>query len=280
MSLRCVFAIVLANVLAAVLAGCAGTPLEPLPPLKLQALEAETQGARRFEQGRFDVAVAQFKEAQRLSRSLDDDAGLTRNLEHQARSELAAGLPQAAQATLASVPAAQRSISTGLLQAQAALALQDNAAANTTLQELRARCQACAQSAAMSVLQARLALAQAQPAAAEKLLQATLKPLAEQQEQRELAHVWRLLAQAQTLQQRHAEALASAQQALSLDRALGLPDKIAADWQLMAQVHVARNNTGDAAQARMAYARARTVAQAANLQAVVAQIDQSLKEMP
>lgn len=280
MSLRCVFAIVLANVLAAVLAGCAGTPLEPLPPLKLQALEAETQGARRFEQGRFDVAVAQFKEAQRLSRSLDDDAGLTRNFEHQARSELAAGLPQAAQATLASVPTSQRSISTGLLQAQAALALQDNAAAHTTLQELRERCQACAQSAAMSVLQARLALAQAQPAAAEKLLQPTLKPLAEQQEQRELANVWRLLAQAQTLQQRHAEALASAQQALSLDRALGLPDKIAADWQLMAQVHLARNNTGDAAQARMAYARARTVAQAANLQAVVAQIDQSLKEMP
>ena len=262
------------------LVGCAGAPSAPLPPLKLQALEAETEGARRFEQGRLEVAVAHFKEAQRLSRSLDDEAGVARNLEHQARSELAAGLPQAAQATLATISIAQRSISTDLLQAQAALALQDTAAANTTLQDLRARCQACAQSAAIAVLQARVALAQSQADVAEKLLQPTLKPLADQQEQRELANAWRLMAQAQALQQRHAEALASAQQALSLDRALGLPEKIAADWQLIAQVHLARNNTSDAAQARMAYARARTVAQAANLQAVVAQIDQSLKEMP
>ena len=280
MSLRCVFAIVSANVLAVLLAGCAGAPSAPLSPLKLQALEAETQGARRFEQGRFDVAIAQFKEAQRLSRSLDDEAGVARNLEHQARSELAAGLPQAAQITLATISIAQRSISTGLLQAQAALALQDTAAAHATLQDLRARCQACAQSAAIAVLQARVALAQSQADVAEKLLQPTLKPLADQQEQRELANVWRLMAQAQALQQRHAEALASAQQALNLDRALGLPEKIAADWQLIAQVHLARNNSSDAVQARMAYARARTVAQAANLQAVVAQIDQSLKEMP
>jgi hypothetical protein len=125
-----------------------------------------------------------------------------------------------------------------------------------------------------------VALAQSQADVAEKLLQSSLKPLADQQEQRELANAWRLMAQAQALQQRHAEALASAQQALNLDRALGLPEKIAADWQLIAQVHLARNNSSDAVQARMAYARARTVAQAANLQAVVAQIDQSLKEMP
>jgi tetratricopeptide (TPR) repeat protein len=262
------------------LVGCAGAPSAPLSPLKRQALEAETQGARRFEQGRLEVAVAHFKEAQRLSRSLDDEAGVARNLEHQARSELAAGLPQAAQITLATVSIAQRSISTGLLQAQAALAVQDTAAANITLQDLQVRCQTCAQSAAIAVLQARLALAQSQADVAEKLLQPTLKPLADQQEPRELANAWRLLAQAQALQQRHTEALTSVQQALSLDRALGLPERIAADWLLIAQVHLARNNPSDAAQARVAYARARTVAQAADLQAMVAQIDQSLKEMP
>ena len=205
----------LSGLMALVLAACAGAPPAPLPPLKLQALEAETQGARRFEQGRFEVAIAQFQEAQRLNRSLDDQVGLARNLEHQARSELAAGLPQAAQATLASIPIAQRSISTSLLQAQTALALPDLAAAQTVLQDLRARCQACPQAAAVAVLQARLALAQSQPDIAEKLLQPTLKPLADQQEPRELANAWRLLAQAQGLQQRHTQALASAQQALS-----------------------------------------------------------------
>ena len=255
--------------------GCASAPA-PLPPLKLQALEAETQGARRFEQGRFEVAITQFKEAQRLNRSLDDEVGIARNLEHQARSELAAGLPQAAQATLATISIAQRGINTGILQAQAALGGQDFAAANTTLQDLRARCKACAQTAAIAVLQARVALAQSQADVAEKLLLTTLKPLAEQDEQRELANAWRLLAQAQAQQQRHTEALASAQQALSLDRALGLPDKIAADWMLIAQLHTPR----DAALARSAYTRAREVAQAAQLQAVVTQIDQRLKEIP
>lgn len=263
------------GVFISTLMGCASAPA-PLPPLKLQALEAETQGARRFEQGRFDVAITQFKEAQRLNRSLDDEAGVARNLEHQARSELAAGLPQAAQATLATISIAQRSISTGILQAQAALSLQDFAAANITLQDLRARCKACAQTAAIAVLQARVALAQSQADVAEKLLLTTLKPLAEQDEPRELANAWRLLAQAQAQQHRHTEALACAQQALSLDRALGLPDKIAADWMLIAQLHTPR----DAALARSAYTRAREVAQAAQLQAVVTQIDQRLKEIP
>ncbi len=263
------------GVLISTFTGCASAPA-PLPPLKRQALEAETQGARRFEQGRFDVAITQFKEAQRLNRSLDDEAGVARNLEHQARSELAAGFPQAAQATLATISIAQRSISTGILQAQAALGVQDFAAANTILQDLRARCKACAQTAAIAVLQARVALAQSQADVAEKLLLSTLKPLAEQDEPRELANAWRLLAQAQAQQQRHTEALASAQQALSLDRALGLPDKIAADWMLIAQLHTPR----DAALARSAYTRAREVAQAAQLQAVVTQIDQRLKEIP
>ena len=262
------------GLLISTLAGCASAPA-PLPPLKLQALEAETQGARRFEQGRFDVAVAQFKEAQRLSRSVDDETGVARNLEHQARAELAAGLPQAAQATLARIAMAQRGIGTGLLQAQAALALQDVATAHATLHDLRARCNGCTQAAAISVLQARVALAQSQADVAEKLLLSTLKPLTEQNEPRELANAWRLLAQAQA-QQRPTEALVSAQQALSLDRALGLPDKIAADWMLIAQLHAPR----DIALARHAYARAREVASAAGLQAVVTQIDQRLKEIP
>lgn len=263
------------GVLISAFTGCASAPA-PLPPLKLQALEAETQGARRFEQGRFEVAITHFKEAQRLNRSLDDEAGLVRNLEHQARAELAAGSPQSAQSTLASISIVQRGVGTGLLQAQAALALQDVATAHATLQDLRSRCNACAQTAAISVLQARVALAQSQADVAEKLLLSSLKPLAEQNEPRELANAWRLLAQAQAQQQRHTEALACAQQALRLDRALGLPDKIAADWMLIAQLHTPR----DAALARSAYARAREVAQAAQLQAVVTQIDQRLKEIP
>ena len=270
-----VMPLLVTGMLISTFTGCASAPA-PLPPLKLQALEAETQGARRFEQGRFEVAVAQFKEAQRLNRSLDDQAGVARNLEHQARAELSAGSPQAAQATLASISIAQRSINTGILQSQAALALHDVATAHATLQDLRARCNGCAQTAAIAVLQARVALAQSQADVAEKLLLASLKPLAEQDEPRELANAWRLLAQAQALQLRHTEALACAQQALSLDRALGLPEKIAADWMLIAQLHTPR----DAALARSAYARAREVAQAAQLQAVVTQIDQRLKEIP
>lgn len=261
-------------------AGCASAPA-PLPPLKRQALEAETQGARRFEQGYFEVATAQFQEAQRLNQSLDDQAGVARNLAHQVRAALAAGLPAAAQATLNTLvqrqPSAQDpDIETGLLQAQVALALNDLPTAQAVLKGLSARCQACAQAAPLAVLHARVALGQSQAQVAEQWLMQALGPLARQSEPRELANAWRLMAHAQALQQRPAEALASAHEALRLDRALGLPEKIAADWLLIARVQTPL----DRAQARSAYARARAVASAAQLHALVAQIDQSLKELP
>lgn len=283
--LSCVLLFVACAVL--LLSGCASAPQEPLPTLKLQALEAESQGAKRYAQGRLDVALAQFRLAEQISRSIDDEVGVQRNLEHQARTELAAGDASAAQTTLSrmgagvgssaaspsgTLPGKTLPLSTGLLQVQTALALQDTNAAAARVNELRTRCNGCAESGAIAVMQARVALAQGQPAQAEQALLSALKPLAEQTETRELANAWRLLAQAQGQLLRKTEALASAQQALALDRALALPEKIAADWMLIARL-------SDTASARAAYQHARAVAQAAGLPTVVAQIDESLKEL-
>jgi len=249
------------------LGACSSAPQASLSPLALQALEAETQGAQRYDQGQFDLAIRSFELAQQLHRRVDDPAGVARNLTQQARSQLSAGRPQAALDALATVP----SPGADLLQLQATIALGDVAKVERLMPAVAQACPAaCADHAALRVLQARWALSRAQPEQALAHAQAAVPLLQARQEHRELANAWRLSAQAHGQLGATALALQAANQALTLDRSLGLPERIAADWLLMGRLQ----HTSDPQQARAAYARAKDVALAAGLHGMVAQIDQ------
>lgn len=250
-----------------VLGACSSAPQASLPPLALQAPEAETQGAQRYAQGQFDLAIRSFQHAQQLHQSVDDQAGVARNLTQQARSQLSAGHPQAALEALATVP----SPAADLLQLQATMALGDVAKVERLMPAVAQACPAaCADHAALRMLQARWALGRAQPEQALAHAQAAVPLLQARQEQRELANAWRLSAQAHGQLGATALALQAANQALTLDRSLGLPERIAADWLLIGRLQ----HTSDPQQARAAYARAKDVALAAGLHGMVAQIDQ------
>ena len=86
---------------ALLLAGCSSAPKTADPPRVKAALEAESDGARRYARGDYAVAARRFDEAARICASIDDAPGVGRNRLHLARAELAQGRAEAALAVLA-----------------------------------------------------------------------------------------------------------------------------------------------------------------------------------
>lgn len=257
------------------LSACASSPKpSPEPALRKQALNAETDGARRYAQGDYAGALRLFSEAQRLQQSLDDVRAAARNRLHQAQAELALGQAALALGHASEVSESSLRVPSLLLQVQAYQALQQWAMAQATLTQLLPFCAAdCADLGRLRLLQARTALAQGQAQEALTFVQTAVPLLMEQQEEREVANAWRLRAQAALKLNDAAMALASAESALTIDRKLALPEKIARDWLLIGDI---RRHT-PSAQAALAYQRALAVAQAAGLADVVQLATEALK---
>ncbi|TND00496.1 MAG: hypothetical protein FD118_3086, partial [Rhodocyclaceae bacterium] len=130
-----------------ILAGCAAAPNSansPADPPRLKAaLEAESDGAKRYGRGDYAGAARRFDEATRLHASIDDTPGTTRNRLHLARSELAMGRAEAALLALESAERgsdAGLALDTLLLKAQAQLALDRQPAAQQSLAAASGRC--------------------------------------------------------------------------------------------------------------------------------------------
>lgn len=254
---------------ALVIAGCGSTPKPPEPPRLKAALEAESDGARRFERGDHVVAARRFDEAARIFASIDDEAGTARNRLHLARTELARGRAEAA---LLALPG-QASLDSNLLKAQAELALNRQEAAHQSLAAAAALCLAgCPQQASLRLLQARAALTGQRAAEALAHAEVALKLLQDRSEAAETGNAWRLIAAARLALGDAAAALPAAGAALDIDRRLALPEKIARDWLLIGDIRKASS----ASDTEAAYRRALDVAQAAGLMEIARVATQAL----
>ena len=267
--------------LVALLAGCASSPKPPPEPrLRLQAQEAEASGARRYAQGEYLAAAQHFSEALRLRLSLDDVPAVARNRLQLAQTRLALGQAQQALDEAAQVrEEGGLQLAAGLLQVQARLALGQADLARQQLVPLEAACAAaCPERGRVLLLQARAAWAVGDVAQTVRLCTAAQPLLRERGEEREVANAWRLLAAAQLQAGDTAAALSAAQAALAIDRQLTLPEKIARDWLLMGDIRRRSGGASNGADARAAYLRARTVAQAARLNDLTQLAEQALQE--
>ena len=269
-----------------ILAGCASAPKPVEPPRLKAALEAESDGAKRYGRGDYAVAARRFDEAARIYASIDDTPGAARNRLHLARSELALGRAEAALLTLQMVEWAERSNEAGLaldallLKAQAQLALDRGDAAQQSLAAAASQCTgACPQAASLHLLQARAALAGSRAADALAHAETALKLLQGKDQAAETGNAWRLIAAARLaggdLRGELGAALPAAQAALEIDRQLALPEKIARDWLLIGDIQRKVGAGGTAA----AYRRALDVATAAGLADLARLATQALAEL-
>ena len=248
-----------------ILAGCGSTPKPADPPRLRAALEAESDGAKRYGRGDFSVAERRFDEAMRLHASIDDAPGRARNRLHLARALLAQGRAEAALNLLnAADPGAEpgQALDTLLLKTQAQLALARDAEARQSLAAAADRCAAaCPQAASLNLLQARAALAGKRAQEALTHADTALKLLRDKGEAVETGNAWRLIAAARLAGGDAAGALPAAEAALVIDRRLALPEKIARDWLLIGDIRQ-QVGAGDTA---AAYQRALDVANASGL---------------
>lgn len=268
-------ALLLAAVL--VLAACGTTPVPADPPRLKAALEAESDGAKRYGRGDYAVAARRFDEALKLYASIDDTVGAARNRLHLARSELALGRAEVALTLLETAQGggdAGLALDSLLLEAQVQLALNRVEAAQQSLAAAAGQCAAaCPQAASLNLLQARAALAGKRAPDALAHAAAALKLLQGKDEANETGNAWRLIAAARLAGGDAAGALPAARTALDIDRRLALPEKIARDWLLIGDIESMVMRSGvlpaasgtDSSAAAAAYRRALGVANAAGL---------------
>ena len=269
--------------------GCGGGDTKPPePPQRERAFAAESDAAKRYQRGEFEGALRQFTEAERLFTTIDDTEGIARNRRHLARSALHLGRPAEALARLAGITEndLDTALDTTLLRAQAHLGLGQLPEATATLQAANARCQSpCAQSVALQLLWARLALANKRPDAAARHARSALAFLAGNKDKdkasddgREAANAQRLLAEALRDSGDLAAAETAAQHALTLDRSLALPEKIARDWLLLGYIRQKVDaqstpksvpSSAPSPAARQAFQQARDIALAAGLRDIL-----------
>ncbi|MDP1613202.1 MAG: hypothetical protein Q8M11_19265 [Sulfuritalea sp.] len=262
-----------------ILAGCGAAPKPPEPFRVKAALEAESEGAKRYARGDHAFAARRFDAAAKLYASIDDTTGAARNRLHLARSELALGRNDAALEVLAAAERggdASLTLDILLLKAQAQLALARDTEARQSLAAAAGHCVgACPRAATLQLLQARAALAARQPTEALAHAEAALKLLQGKDEAHETGNAWRLVAAARLATGDAAGALPAAQAALDIDRRLALPEKIARDWLLIGEIRARVGAGGTAA----AYRHALEVADAAGLVEISMMATQALKDI-
>ena len=265
--------------------GACGTTPKPVDPPRLKAaLEAESDGAKRYQRGDYAVAGRRFADAMRQFAGIDDSIGSTRNRIHLARTHLALGRAEAALELLgAASDGATGDIDVLLLRSQALLALMRRSEAEKVLVAAEQSCAAkCPQLPSLKILQARAALADGRAAEAQALAGTAIKLLGDKDQAPETANAWRLTAAARLAAGDATGALASAQAALDIDRRLALPEKIAHDWLLIGNAHryAMRDQVpGAAGEAAAAYSRALDVAHAAGLAEIATLAKQALQDV-
>jgi tetratricopeptide (TPR) repeat protein len=266
----------LAWLVVGVLSACtAGPKAAPEPYLRTRVLEAQNAGIRQFARADYAAALPQFTQAWRLAVSLDDTAAAARNQYNVARTELAMGMAQTALSLVSEIDEPSVSVEAYMLRVQIHLSMGQWEQARSTLIQLTLSCpEACPYAASVGLLKAHLALGLGQWQDAAHQARTVIPLLQLRQEDVELANAWRLLASAQIRQGEAEAALECAKAALALDRKLALPEKIARDWMLIADIQRVTHPS----QARESYQRALTVAQAARIESLIVLAQQAIQE--
>ena len=262
-------AVLLVALVALLVAGCSSPPARTTNTAHEAALALNQRAARALQRGDKLQALALYEQALTVADSVEDfDTGGATLLNLAA---VHARLGQTAQAhQRVDRILRSRSRYAGALQAQAAarkallyLDAPDLAAALQWTDKAEAGCAApCALAATLTDVRAHVALERGDAAAAAALAVRASAQAESAQQSAEQANAQRLLGRAQMRLGDHVAAAAALQRALDIDRALGLPERIALDL-----LHAGDNEQrrGQKPAARDFFERALQVGQAAGL---------------
>lgn len=232
-------------VLLVVLSGCASAP-DTRSVRHKQALEWAAQGERAYLNGNPEQSGRYYEKALQLNTSIENANGIAANLLSLAQLHIERGEYGLAGAKLqfilgnkdqqfatdALAEAAARSAQLALLSGQPGKAAE-------SAQQAQALCKiaTCVLEAAITNLQARAAFALGQTQASAELASRAAGIAEKAQQPVEWANAKRLLGEVRLQQREAAEAVPLLEHALSLDKRLGLPRKIAEDLRLLADAH-------------------------------------------
>lgn len=223
-----------------VLCGCASQP-DTRSLRHKQALELASQGERAYLDGYLEQSGRYYERALQLNTSIENADGIAANLLSLAQLDLERGAYDRAQARLQAVldnkdglfkveamaEAAARS-------AQLALLSKRPGQAAEAAQQAQALCKGCALEAAIVNLRARAAFALGQGEAGADLAGKAAEIADKARQPVEVANAKRLLGEIRLQQGDAMRAVPLLDEALALDKQLGLPKKIAEDLRLLA----------------------------------------------
>lgn len=229
--------------LLVVLAGCASQP-DTRSLRHKQAMEWAAQGERAYLGGNLARSEQYYEKALQSNIGIENADGIAANLLSLAQLHIERGEYERAEAKLQLVLANKDGLFASGAQADAAarraqlalLGKQPDKAAGFA-QQAQALCQACASQAAIFNLRAQAAFALGQAQAAADLADQAAAAADKAQQFVELANAKRLLGAIRLHLKAAAEAVPPLDNALVLDKQLGLPRKIAEDLRLLADAH-------------------------------------------
>ncbi len=254
-------------ILVMMLTGCAQPPKISTAARQEAALEANRKGETYVRRGELENAARSYREALRLSQSLEDADGIAANAINlsivrqrqgrfaEARSSLGAVLDQA-NLKFSHSRLAEVSLRHALLD----LDQKNLAGASEWVAKAAGQCgERCAAGAAIHNVRAQLALQAGRTADAAAAARSAHDASRASGDQAELANALRLLGIASLRDRQAASAASYLEQALAIDRELGAPRKIALDLLALRQ---AAALGGERESARAYYARALAVSEA------------------
>jgi len=267
---------------AALLAGgCAGGA-PPLPnATERQAIALNQRAARAYDRGDYRRAAALYEQAMRFDAAVENTDGMAANALSLARTWQAAGDAAAAHRALDGMlegplqPGQPYRAEAQARKAQLYLDAGDAANARRWSDEALASCAGCAALAAIQTVRGRVALADADYAAALEWGGRALATAGNAAGQaRERANALRLIGEARIAGGEHQAALAPLEQALELDRSLGLAARVYAD--LMALGH-AQQKLGKRSLALDYFSRAKNASAAAGDEAAARTAERAME---
>jgi tetratricopeptide (TPR) repeat protein len=248
------------------LCACAGAPPETVNARLAQAADYNRGGETALARGDYRRALAQYEAALRIDVSIENAEGIAINSLNLARVHQLLGEDTLAHRRLdallggGAVPIPGAYVAAARLR-KAVLyqSAGDAAGAASWAAQAAELCKdsACNLYGTLLNLRARIALAAGDPAGALALAGQALAANRGRAAREEVANSLRLQAEARLRQKAYAAALAPLDEALALDKALGLPDRIELDLRYLAEAHA---GAGHAEQAREFRARAASVA--------------------
>ena len=242
----------LAPFLAGLLGACAEPALIHRPPLAQRIFDAGKEGQAAYLKGHLPRAQRLFEQALRDATSIEDSEGVAVMSLNLARVARELGASADALARLESVSAWHRRHSPAHLDQEidllAAVLLADLGRVEESLTRLRALREKCPQECALSMgadsLQARLMLEKGEATAALALASAALDRFSTHGNRQEVANLFRVQGEARLALGDFATARQALEAALTIDKTLALPAKIALDLDALS--HAAQDSAAHA----------------------------------